>query len=138
MATNGRAQARKGSEEENIFDVLAREHLIVVTLLDRIEAAGEAEDCEAARINSRWKAKFAVLKQLVEHHVDEEESKIFPAARKALTADEAIDLAGVFLEAKRDVMGYAADLEAPIDLEALTKEQLLERPRDAGMETTPA
>jgi hemerythrin superfamily protein len=179
MATNGRAQARRGSEEENIFDVLAREHLVVVTLLDRIEAACEAEDCEAARINfemmsvrllghakaeetvvyptfalipelkdltleareehalvedtlkdlssmksdkPRWKAKFAVLKHLVEHHVDEEESKIFPAARKALTADAAIDLAGVFLEAKRDVMGYAADLEAPIDLEALTKE----------------
>lgn len=191
MATKGRAQARTRSEEGNIFDVLAREHLVVVMLLDRIEAACEAEDCEAARINlemlsvrllghagaeqtvvyarlaqipelkeltleareehalvedklkelssmnsdkPRWRSKFAVLKQLVEHHVEEEESKIFPAARKALTADEAMELADAFLEAKRDGMGHAADLEAPIDLEVLSREQLLERARDAGMD----
>jgi hemerythrin-like domain-containing protein len=192
MATNSRAPARR-SVEENIFEVLAREHLVLVTLLDRIEAACKVEDCQAARINfdmmagrllwharaeetavypgfartqeledltveaheehaliehklkelasmnwdkPKWKAKFIVLKELVEHHVEEEESKIFPAARKALTADEAIELAQAFIEAKRDAMGDAADLEAPIDLEVLSKEQLLDRARQAGLETS--
>ena len=192
MATNGRAPARR-TFEENIFEVLAREHLVLVTLLDRIEAAGKVEDCQAARINfdmmcgrllwharaeetavypwfariqeledltvearaehaliehrlkelasmnwdkPKWKAKFIVLKELVEHQVEEEESKIFPAARKALTADQAIELARAFIEAKRDAMGDAADLEAPIDLEVLTKEQLLDRAPQAGMENS--
>jgi hemerythrin superfamily protein len=191
MATNGRAQPRKRSSQGNIFEVLTREHLVVSTLLDRIEAACEAEDSETARVNfemmserllghakaeekvvyprfaqteelkdltleareehalvedklkelssmnsdkPQWKAKFTVLKELVEHHVEDEEGEIFPAARKALTANEAIELAEAFLEAKRDVMGDAADMEAPIDLEVLTKEELLERAREAGME----
>jgi hemerythrin superfamily protein len=178
MGTNGRAEARTRRDERNIFDMLAREHLVVVILLDRIEAACEAEDSEAARITfemmserllgharaeqtvlyprfartqelkdltleacedhaliedklkelsamssakPRWKAKFAVLKQLVEHHVEDEECRIFPVARRALTADEAMELAGVFLEAERDVMGHAAELEAPIDLEVLAR-----------------
>jgi hypothetical protein len=63
----------------------------------------------------------AARPDMTEHHVEGEECRIFPAARTALTADEAMELAGVFLEAKRDVMGYAAELEAPIDLEVLAR-----------------
>ncbi len=36
----------------------------------------------------RWSAKAGVLKDMVEHHVESEESKIFKAAREALTEDE--------------------------------------------------
>ncbi len=36
----------------------------------------------------RWSAKAGVLKDMVEHHVESEESKIFKAARESLSEDE--------------------------------------------------
>jgi hemerythrin-like domain-containing protein len=44
----------------------------------------------------RWKAKAGVLKELVEHHLEEEEEELFPKGRDALSADELTRLAEEF------------------------------------------
>jgi len=38
--------------------------------------------------DERWKAKVTVLQELVEHHIEEEESKLFKMAKKALDKNE--------------------------------------------------
>lgn len=39
--------------------------------------------------DERWMAKVKVLKEIIEHHVEEEEKEMFKMARKALEADQA-------------------------------------------------
>lgn len=56
------------------------EHKIVKTLLS--ELASLAKDTE------EWSAKLSVLKENVEHHVDEEEEELFPKFRKVLSKEE--------------------------------------------------
>lgn len=68
------------------------EHRIVKELLAELDAM--AKDDEV------WTAKMTVLKENVEHHVEEEEGEMFPKARKALTEDE-IETLGTRLEAAK-------------------------------------
>jgi hypothetical protein len=41
-----------------------------------------------AKDNETWGAKFKVLKESLEHHIEEEESRMFRAARAVLSRDE--------------------------------------------------
>ncbi len=41
--------------------------------------------------NETWDAKFSVLKEIVTHHLDEEEDELFKQARKVLTEKEIKD-----------------------------------------------
>lgn len=58
-----------------------------------------------ARDDEKWGAKFKVLKENVEHHIEEEESKMFRTARAVLSRDALNDL-GVGMKALK------AELEA--------------------------
>src|ERR1700754_1960409 len=69
-----------------------QEHHIVKVLL---------KEMEAMQVDSEtWTAKLAVLKESVEHHVEEEESEMFPKARKALSKEK-LDELGSRLEAAK-------------------------------------
>ena len=61
------------------------EHKVVKTLLAELDA--DAKNTE------EWAAKLKVLKENVEHHVEEEETELFPKARKILTDAEAEEIA---------------------------------------------
>ena len=61
------------------------EHKVVKTLLAELEA--DPKNTEG------WAAKLKVLKENVEHHVEEEETELFPKARKILTDAEAQEIA---------------------------------------------
>jgi hemerythrin superfamily protein len=78
--------ALEAVEEHHLVDVLLRE-------IGRL-----AEDSE------RWKAKFTVLKENVEHHVEEEEQEIFKKAQKLLTPDAAEALGEKFAKEKSKVL----------------------------------
>jgi hemerythrin superfamily protein len=69
------------------------EHHVIKVLLAELDKLDKDEET--------WTAKFAVLKENVEHHVKEEETDMFPKARKALTEAEIEDL-GTRLEAAKD------------------------------------
>jgi iron-sulfur cluster repair protein YtfE (RIC family) len=68
------------------------EHKVVKDLL--------AELAQGGPINDEWDAKLTVLKENVEHHVEEEEGDLFSKARKALSEEE-IDRIGAELEAEK-------------------------------------
>jgi hemerythrin superfamily protein len=94
---------------------------------------------ELARIDVKdeeWKAKFTVLKELVEHHVEDEEGEVFPKARKAMKGDTASELAEQYLAAKGKIAGPDAERITSYELEAMTKEELLEQAREMGVEGT--
>ncbi|MBV9960360.1 MAG: hemerythrin domain-containing protein [Acidobacteria bacterium] len=75
------------------------EHAVVKRLLK--ELAAEPKDTE------EWKAKLTVLKENVEHHVEEEEGEMFPKARKVLGEDQ-IEQLGERLEAAKQQKTSAA------------------------------
>lgn len=72
----------EGYEEHHLVDVLLRE-------ISRL-APGE----------ERWKAKFSVLKENIEHHAEEEEEQIFDKARQVLSDEEAEELGRKFVAAR--------------------------------------
>ena len=47
---------------------------------------------EVRKDNEKWGAKFKVLKESVEHHIQEEERRMFPAARGVLGREELLAL----------------------------------------------
>lgn len=68
------------------------EHKVVKRLLT--ELADEPKDTE------QWTAKFTVLKENVEHHVEEEEGEMFKKARTVLSKDQIDELGTRLSEAK--------------------------------------
>ena len=68
------------------------EHRLVKQLLAELEA--EPKDTE------EWTAKFSVLKENIEHHVEEEEGEMFTKARKALSNEQIETLGEQLQQAK--------------------------------------
>jgi hemerythrin-like domain-containing protein len=68
------------------------EHKVVKNLLAELSSAKSADD--------EWQAKAKVLRENVEHHVDEEENELFDKADDALT-DEQIESLGERMEAEK-------------------------------------
>ena len=93
-------------EEEIVYPVLEdadetrditleayEEHRLVKQLLTELES--EPNDTE------EWTAKFTVLKENVEHHVEEEEGEMFKNARQALDKEQIDSLTKQVEQAKR-------------------------------------
>lgn len=76
------------------------EHRLVKQLLAELEA--EPKDTE------EWTAKFMVLKENIEHHVEEEEGELFKKARQALSEEEIQTLGEQLQEAKQQNRAAAA------------------------------
>jgi hypothetical protein len=76
------------------------EHRLVKQLLAELEA--EPKDTE------EWTAKFMVLKENIEHHVEEEEGELFKKARKALSEEEIETLGEQLQNAKEQNKSAAA------------------------------
>jgi len=68
------------------------EHAIVKQLL--------AELGELSKDDETWGAKLTVLKENVEHHVEEEEGEMFTGARKVLSSEQ-IEALGARMEAAK-------------------------------------
>lgn len=69
------------------------EHRLVKQLLS--ELASEPKDTE------EWTAKFTVLKENIEHHVEEEEGELFKKAKRVLGKEEAEELGQRIQQAKQ-------------------------------------
>jgi hypothetical protein len=53
--------------------------------------------------SERFAGRAKVLKELVEHHADEEEKEMFPKARKAITGDLMHELAKRMVARKKEL-----------------------------------
>ena len=76
------------------------EHLLVKQLLGELQA--EPKDTE------EWTAKFTVLKESIEHHVEEEEGEMFKKARRVLSQEEIEELGARMEKAKGEQKAAAA------------------------------
>jgi iron-sulfur cluster repair protein YtfE (RIC family) len=93
--------ALEGTEEAREITLEAyEEHRVVKQLLAELEA--EPKDTE------EWTAKFMVLKENIEHHVEEEEGELFKKARQALSEEEIETLGDRLQEAKQQNKAAAA------------------------------
>src|ERR1051325_7699022 len=80
-------------EETNDLTLEAyEEHRVVKTLLAELEGANAAKE--------EWQAQAKVLRENVEHHVDEEEGELFDKAGDALS-DEEIEALGTRMETEK-------------------------------------
>jgi hemerythrin-like domain-containing protein len=79
-------------ETEDITLEAYEEHNVVKQLLSELDALSKDDET--------WGAKFTVLKENVEHHVEEEEGEMFKKARKVLSQEQ-IDELGAQLEAAK-------------------------------------
>ncbi len=75
------------------------EHKVVKDLLAELDAALPPDE--------QWSAKLTVLKENVEHHVEEEEGELFKKARQALS-DEEIEELGDQLDSAKAAAGATA------------------------------
>lgn len=75
------------------------EHHVVDTIL--------AELGETPVEDERWAAKFAVMKENVEHHIEEEEDDMFAKARDVFTKDE-LEALGQRMESRKKELEAAA------------------------------
>ena len=72
--------ALKNPEESRDITLEAyEEHKVVKDLLSQLDGA---------RASDQWDGKFTVLKENVEHHVEEEEGELFSKAREVLSAEK--------------------------------------------------
>jgi hypothetical protein len=72
----------EGYEEHHVVDLLMGE-------LERLDVADES-----------WGAKAIVMKENVEHHIEEEEGEMFKAARQVFDRDELVELGDRMAERK--------------------------------------
>ncbi len=90
----------KADETRDITLEAFEEHRLVKQLLGELEA--EAKDDE------HWTAKFTVLKENIEHHVEEEEGEMFKKARRVLSKAEIEELGTRLEKAKGEQKAAAA------------------------------
>ena len=74
------------------------EHHVVDTVMAEIE--GVAYDDE------KWGAKFTVMKENLEHHIEEEEGEMFKQARQVFNEDELVQLGESMMARKEELMRH--------------------------------
>ena len=85
-------ELEKADETRDITLEAFEEHRLVKQLLGELEKMDKGEE--------QWTARFTVLKENVEHHVEEEETDMFPKAKKVLSDEQAEEL-GTRMEAAK-------------------------------------
>jgi iron-sulfur cluster repair protein YtfE (RIC family) len=83
---------KEAKETRDITLEAYEEHNVVKQLL--------AEMDELPKSDETWGAKLKVLKENVEHHVEEEETEMFPSAREVLSKEQIEEL-GTRMEASK-------------------------------------
>ncbi|MGA8809808.1 MAG: hemerythrin domain-containing protein [Thermoanaerobaculia bacterium] len=76
--------AVRSKDDKKMYYEAKEEHHVVKLVLPEVKEGGMAVE--------EFAAKCKVLKELVEHHADEEEKEMFPEARKALSRPELQEL----------------------------------------------
>lgn len=89
-------EAAQKSKDEMLFFEAAEEHGLVHRALPELEGTDPGSELFSARAK--------VLKDLIEHHAEEEENQMFPRAQKLLDASELRELGQQLQERKDELM----------------------------------
>ena len=87
----------------NAYEAI-EEHNAAKTLLKELE--------NATFKDIRWDAKLLVLKEMIEHHIKDEEGKVFKDAKKLLSDDELDEIQTRFEEMKTMAAGEPQTMRA--------------------------
>jgi len=98
-----RERAKKAEERDEVMEAF-EEHAVAKRLIKELERLEPSDE--------RYKAKLTVLIENVKHHADEEESTMFPMARKLFKSDELEEIGEEIIAAKEKA-------GAPVPEEAL-------------------
>lgn len=91
--------ALEAEEDEHIYyEALEEHHVVDMVMPDVKNTATDAE---------QFAAKCKVLKDLIEHHADEEETEMLPKAQKLIDKDELHSLGERMMERKQEILGEA-------------------------------
>jgi hemerythrin superfamily protein len=103
------------------------EHLVVKRALADLDGLDPKDE--------RFDAKVTVLREIVEHHVDEEEHELFPQLRSAVGRNELRELGERIAEAKRTAPTRPHPLlpdTPPLDVVTGAAAATIDRARDVG------
>jgi hemerythrin-like domain-containing protein len=89
-----RDAARKKDDRELYQEALEEHHVVDLVM-------PEVKECDPA--GEVFAAKVKVLKELIEHHADEEEKEMFPKARKLFDHDELREMGEPLEQRKREL-----------------------------------
>jgi hemerythrin-like domain-containing protein len=81
------------------------EHHVVDLLMSELEALDVSDET--------WGAKALVMKENIEHHIEEEEGEMFPKARQVFDKAELEDL-GRRMEARKESAGREMNIPVPV------------------------
>jgi len=87
--------AVRKKEDRELYQEALEEHHVVDLVMP------EVKECDPS--GEIFPAKAKVLKEIIEHHADEEEKEMFKAARKAMSAAELKDLGARIQERKKQL-----------------------------------
>ncbi len=87
--------ATKSARTEDMLREAVEEHLGVKRII--------ADLLESDSSDPQYDAKLKVLKEQVEHHVEEEESDLFPAVKKAMSKEQLRELCVVMQDAAAEI-----------------------------------
>ena len=83
---------RSKSDQEIYFESIEEHHVVDLVMPEIKSTNPESE---------QFGAKAKVLKDLIEHHAEEEEGEMFPKARKVMNSDELVDL-GMQIQSRKE------------------------------------
>jgi len=90
-------EAVESGKDEHLYYEAIEEHHVVDLVLPEIKSSSEGSE--------EFDAKAKVLADLVEHHAEEEETEMFPKARKAMDTTRLRELGEELQERKQELMG---------------------------------
>ncbi len=101
------------AEESTLYPALRDKKKSHMAALEALEEHHAAEliltELERLDMNDEtWTAKAKVLQELLEHHIEEEESKIFDLTRSVIKEEQAEELLQQFREEKEDIKSTVA------------------------------
>jgi hemerythrin-like domain-containing protein len=88
----------ESSDKEVAYQALEEHRAAKAVLMDLEEAPSD---------DPRWSARLKVLKELIEHHIEEEETTVFDLARSLMDEDRATEVAHRFKELKKEAPAHA-------------------------------
>lgn len=87
-----RAEAKDKDESLDLVNEAYEEHRVADNLMADLKAMDVSEDT--------WLAHLKVIKENLEHHIEEEEDDLFPKAKKLLSEEEQNELLDAYLSEK--------------------------------------
>jgi hemerythrin-like domain-containing protein len=88
----------ESADRETVYEAFEEHRAAKAVLMDLEDAPSD---------DPRWLARCKVLKELVEHHIEEEESRVFDLARGIMEEDRAAEVAKRFKEIKKEAPAHA-------------------------------